>query len=98
MDDLQKQIDSLRKDLKALIANKEALREELYRLKDVLSAKNQKEKSYLERIYQLEEENNKLKVASAISGNEEYKKLMKLRLNKLIKEIDLCIVELKSSE
>lgn len=42
----------------------------------------------------LEEENKKIKIVSAISGNQEYKKLMKFKINRLINEIKNCINQL----
>ncbi|MRJ08285.1 hypothetical protein EDL99_05235 [Ornithobacterium rhinotracheale] len=37
--------------------------------------------------------NENLKIASALGGNPEHKKLMKLKINRLIKEVDLCMAE-----
>lgn len=48
------------------------------------------------KIRQTELDNQSLKVAQAVAGNEEYKNLMIAQINKLIKEIDLCIKELKN--
>ncbi|MFW2135358.1 hypothetical protein [Soonwooa sp.] len=45
----------------------------------------------------LEEEQKDLKLYSAISGNADHNKLMKNHLNKLIKEVDFCIAELRNS-
>lgn len=39
--------------------------------------------------------NSKLKIANALEGNPEHRRLMKLKINRLIKEVDLCIAELK---
>ncbi len=97
MEKLQSQLDSLEHNLKRLIVQNEKLKEENERLKTIASNQKEKEKEYLRQVHTLEDENNKLKVVSALSGNEEYRKLMKLELNKLIKEIDLCLVELKQN-
>lgn len=43
----------------------------------------------------LEHKNKEIKVVSGLSGNAEHKRLMKLKLNSLIKEVDLCIAEIK---
>ncbi|MXV39238.1 hypothetical protein GO491_11225 [Flavobacteriaceae bacterium Ap0902] len=42
-----------------------------------------------------QDQNNELKVISGLSGNKEHRRLMKLKLNSLIKEVDICIAELK---
>ncbi|MGM5630407.1 hypothetical protein O2K51_05845 [Apibacter raozihei] len=52
-----------------------------------------KEKQYKE----LEEQNRRLKVINAVSGSGEYKKVMKLQMNRMIKEIDSCIAELQNT-
>ncbi len=45
----------------------------------------------------LEEEQKKIKLYSAISGNPDHNRLMKTHINRLIKEVDNCIAELQSS-
>ncbi len=96
METLQVQMDSLKTKIHNLATKCEELKEEKEQMQSKISSKEEERKKYLEQIQNLEEENKKLKIVSAISGNQEYKKLMKLKLNKLIKEVDLCIVEAKS--
>lgn len=43
----------------------------------------------------LENKNKEIKVASALSGSTEHKRLMKHKLNSLVKDIDLCIAGVK---
>jgi len=45
----------------------------------------------------LNEEVKRLKVVNAMSGNQEYKQMMKQRMNKLIKEVDTCIAQIKTN-
>ncbi|MGI9526609.1 MAG: hypothetical protein ACR2MS_05835 [Weeksellaceae bacterium] len=45
-----------------------------------------------------ENKNNELKVISGLSGNREHRRLMKLKLNSLIKEVDICIAALKEQK
>lgn len=45
----------------------------------------------------LVEENKELKLYSAISGNAEHNRLMKNHINRLVKEIDMCVSELQNS-
>lgn len=47
-------------------------------------------------VMRLKDENDRLKVANALLGNEEHRRLMKLRVNKLIKELDVCIAQVKN--
>jgi len=46
----------------------------------------------------LKNENEQLKVANALLGDEEHRRLMKLRVNKLIKELDVCIAQVKNKK
>lgn len=45
----------------------------------------------------LVEENKELKLYSAISGNAEHNRLMKNHINRLVKEIDMCVAELQNN-
>ena len=45
----------------------------------------------------LAEENKELKLYSAISGNAEHNRLMKNHINRLVKEIDMCVSELQNN-
>jgi len=44
------------------------------------------------------EENKNIKIQASISGNTEYNRLMKARINRLIKEVDMCISQLENNE
>ncbi len=52
-----------------------------------------KEKLSEQRIHneELKDKNNALKIANAISGNKEHRRLMKNKVNSLVKEINKCI-------
>lgn len=70
---------------------KESLEEEVDALKKNL-------KSSREDFLQLKDDNDRLKVANAMLGDEEHRRLMKLRVNKLIKELDFCIAQVKNEK
>lgn len=70
---------------------KESLEEEVEALKKNL-------KSSREEFLQLKDDNDRLKVANAMLGDEEHRRLMKLRVNKLIKELDVCIAQVKNEK
>ncbi|MDR1877258.1 MAG: hypothetical protein LBQ84_06505 [Flavobacteriaceae bacterium] len=86
---LELKIRELIKDNRELKEKNEYLEKSLSKGEDKLI---QKEKLYKE----LEEQNKRLKVINAISGSKEYKKVMKLQMNRMIKEIDSCIAELQN--
>ncbi|MBF0596321.1 hypothetical protein [Faecalibacter rhinopitheci] len=66
------------------------LEEENARLKNKLRDSQVHNLSLLEEV-------KRLKVVNAMSGNQEYKKMMKLKMNKLIKEVDSCIAQIKTN-
>lgn len=70
---------------------KESLKEEVNALKENL-------KSSRSEVLKLKDENDRLKVANAMLGDEEHRRLMKLRVNKLIKELDVCIAQVKNEK
>lgn len=46
---------------------------------------------------ELIEQQKKIKLISAISGNPDHNRLMKSHINRLVKEIDACIAQLQNS-
>lgn len=77
-----------------LVKNFDAVKEELksseleiFKLKDHIKALNNQ-------ISKLTTENEQLKTANAILGSKNYKKQTKLKINRLIREVDNCIVQL----
>ena len=46
---------------------------------------------------ELIEQQKKIKLISAISGNPDHNRLMKNHINRLVKEIDACIAQLQNS-
>ncbi|MFC4687146.1 MAG: hypothetical protein BGO86_06860 [Chryseobacterium sp. 36-9] len=87
---LEKKILSLYKKHKNLSEKHAELSDELQKLK----ADYDEEKR---RNQILVEENKELKLYSAISGNAEHNRLMKNHINRLVKEIDMCVSELQNS-
>ncbi len=70
---------------------RESLKEEVESLKESL-------KSSRTEVLKWKDENERLKVANAMLGDEEHRRLMKLRVNKLIKELDVCIAQVKNEK
>lgn len=62
---------------------------------EILTLKESLKKSRSE-VLKLKDDNDRLKVANALLGDEEHRRLMKLRVNKLIKELDICIAQIKN--
>lgn len=47
---------------------------------------------------ELKESTDQLKLTNAMLGDVEHRRLMKVRINKLIKELDICIAQVKNSK
>lgn len=87
---LEKKILNLYKKFKNLSEKHAETSEELQKLRE----------DYMEekrRNQILAEENKELKLYSAISGNAEHNRLMKNHINRLVKEIDMCVSELQNT-
>ncbi len=87
---LEKRILNLHKKFKNLSEKCAEQSEELEKLKNENAEEKRKNQI-------LVEENKELKLYSAISGNAEHNRLMKNHINRLVKEIDMCISELQNS-
>ncbi len=91
-------LNELELKLLDFIQSHHKLYSEYEKLKKENSVLEKKIQEQNKKIIQTELDNQSLKVAQAFAGNEEYRKLMKLQINKLIKEVDLCIAELKNDQ
>lgn len=87
---LEKKIFEVQKSHKNLI-EKYAVLEQDY---EVLQVKYDEEHK---RNQELTEQQKKIKLISAISGNPDHNRLMKNHINRLVKEIDACIAQLQNS-
>ncbi|MDO5656583.1 MAG: hypothetical protein Q4G27_10625 [Flavobacteriaceae bacterium] len=91
-DGLIKELDD--KVLRLLTALQKAEKENLVLRKDIDQLEADLDSSKKE-LKALENKNKEIRVASALAGSAEHKRLMKHKLNSLVKEIDLCIAEVK---
>ena|SRR6218665_3468176 len=87
---LEKKILNLYKKFKNLSEKHAETSEELEKVKEDYAEEKRRNQI-------LVEENKELKLYSAISGNAEHNKLMKNHINRLVKEIDMCVSELQNS-
>ena len=87
---LEKKILNLYKKFKNLSEKHAETSEELEKLKEEYGAEKRRNQI-------LAEENKELKLYSAISGNAEHNRLMKNHINRLVKEIDMCVSELQNT-
>ncbi|TDX86610.1 hypothetical protein [Epilithonimonas xixisoli] len=87
---LEKKILNLYKKFKNLSEKHAETSEELQKLKEEYMEEKRRNQI-------LVEENKELKLYSAISGNAEHNRLMKNHINRLVKEIDMCVSELQNT-
>ena len=87
---LEKKILNLYKKFKNLSEKHAETSEELKKLREEYVEEKRRNQI-------LAEENKELKLYSAISGNAEHNRLMKNHINRLVKEIDMCVSELQNT-
>ena len=87
---LEKKILNLYKKFKNLSEKHAETSEELQKLKEEYAEEKRRNQI-------LAEENKELKLYSSISGNAEHNRLMKNHINRLVKEIDMCVSELQNT-
>ena len=87
---LEKKIEEVRKNQKYLLEKYAILADDYNQLK----AKYEEERKQNQ---ELVDEQKKIKLISAISGNPDHNRLMKNHINRLVKEIDSCIAQLQNS-
>ncbi|OFX58052.1 MAG: hypothetical protein A2046_15585 [Bacteroidetes bacterium GWA2_30_7] len=83
-------IVSLKQKINKLISLYEFKKDEITKLKNELIEKNNQLDSCENKINELELKNNQLKLAKALVNNDEPNDA-KLRINKMVREIDKCI-------
>ena len=88
--DILKRANNSEKEFESFQKELNSLKEENARLKNKLRDSQANNLN-------LNEEVKRLKVVNAMSGNQEYKQMMKQRMNKLIKEVDSCIAQIKTN-
>lgn len=87
---LEKRINHISRKYQLLYENMSELRKEHEALKMKYDEEQKKNRV-------MAEEQKNIKLYSAISGNPEHNRLMKNHINRLVREIDLCIAELQNS-
>ncbi len=87
---LEKKIFELQKSHKSLVEQYASLQQDY----DHLKLKYEEEHKQNQELI---EQQKKIKLISAISGNPDHNRLMKNHINRLVKEIDACIVQLQNS-
>lgn len=86
---LEQKLSQLIQAYKDIKIKNETLKEEIEVLQENLRSSRQEQ-------LKMKDEVDQLKVNNALLGDKEHRRLMKLRVNKLIKELDVCIAQVKN--
>ncbi|MFA7448846.1 MAG: hypothetical protein WCY77_10440 [Weeksellaceae bacterium] len=98
MDQSETNFIKLKEKLYQLVGAYKNCKKEKEALKEEIEALNINLKSSRLEVLRMKDENEGLKVANALLGDQEHRRLMKLRVNKLIKELDVCIAQVKNEK
>lgn len=97
MNQTELNLNILEQKLKELVGAFGDIREEKENLELEVSKLKENLKTLRSEMIEMKDENDRLKVANALLGNEEHRRLMKIKVNKLIRELDGCISQIKYS-
>lgn len=86
----------LEQGVRRLVATYKDIIKEKKTLEEEVEALNKKLSVMQSEVLKMKNENDRLKVASALLGDTNHRRLMKTRVNKLIKELDVCISQVKN--
>jgi hypothetical protein len=94
MSNLSEIVDSLENRISKLLHKYESLKQTNTKLEEELVLEKQGHSKTLEELKQWREQSDNLKVANAMLGSDQFKRETKLKINSLIREIDVCISQL----
>lgn len=94
MNDFYKVVDSLESKVERYLEMQEELKRTKLQLEAEIDDLKTKEIQYANEIAQWKEKNQSLKLANSLLGSDQFKRETKLKINALIREIDLCIAQL----
>jgi len=94
MSDLIEIVDSLENRISKLLHKYELLKQQNANLKEEIDDLKSVSELQSGQLKHWEEKFSALKNANAMLGSEEYKRETKLKINALIREIDMCIAQL----
>ena len=92
--DINEIVDSLENRIGKLLRRYEILKQQNAELSKSLKEMTTVSEFQLKQIQQFEHRYTSLKNANAMLGSDEHKKETKLKINALVKEIDLCVAQL----
>ncbi|QNJ98896.1 hypothetical protein [Constantimarinum furrinae] len=94
MSELSEIVDSLENRISKLLHRHEKLKQSNLKLEEELDRLKVEQGQFQSEIDELREKCSSLKLANSMLGSDQYKRETKLKINALVREIDLCITQL----
>lgn len=94
MSNLSEIVDSLENRIKQLIQQHESLNNAYSGLQQELTIEKNEHAKTRESLLKCKDESENLRVVNAMLGSDQFKRETKLKINALIREIDVCISQL----
>jgi len=94
MRDFSNVVDSLEDKVNKILIVQEELLQTKQKLEAEINDLKKIKAKYEKEISDWQEENQSLRLANSILGSDQFKQETKLKINALIREIDLCITQL----
>lgn len=94
MSNLSEIVDSLENRIKQLLQQHESLNKTYSELQEELAIEKNEHSRTKESLLKCKDESEHLKVVNAMLGSDQFKRETKLKINALIREIDVCISQL----
>ena len=94
MSELSEIVDSLENRISKLLHRHEKLKQSNLKLEEELDRLKDEQGQFQSEIDELREKCSSLKLANSMLGSDQYKRETKLKINALVREIDLCITQL----
>lgn len=94
MSNLSEIVDSLENRIKQLLQQHESLSKAYSDIQKELMIEKDEHSKTRDSLLQSKDESEHLKVANAMLGSDHFKRETKLKINALIREIDVCISQL----
>jgi cell division septum initiation protein DivIVA len=96
MSNLSEIVDSLENKIKQLLQQHESLNKSYSDLQQELTIEKNGHSKTRESLLKCKDESENLRVVNAMLGSDQFKRETKLKINTLIREIDVCISQLNN--
>jgi cell division septum initiation protein DivIVA len=96
MSNLSEIVDSLENKIKQLLQQHESLNKSYSDLQQELTIEKNEHSKTRESLLKCKDDSENLRIVNAMLGSDQFKRETKLKINTLIREIDVCISQLNN--